>query len=395
MQPATMLQPLQEIGLQPETTFRGRLTNLRPGASYEFEVVAPSSGQVMDSGLFATERLVPPSAKAHVVDGVFTRSGSDGEWSDVEPVKGRYAYLYADFDGTRLHLLNDWHLCRQHVSPWEFNKFELRTWPADDRMRERLIRWLIRVFADGHVEVSANGLPAAEFVTGKYGHATSPLVPKEEHSLYELSIAVAEAYDPHSETPDTGWKWDMEWLDPPGAAFNWIQPKASVQRESVLVPDPKTSAGTPSSKPVVLVQEPVRVRGTLFPEGGMTVIGEWVPPPARNGNGCHTIVRCHRDDAEVQVAWSQVAWIGRSATPAAVVCRVREVEVPRPIARTLASPAMPVMQPAPLDADEETSAWTNVPRGNTTHHRPLTAFAGPLSSLHGARHERHRFAEEL
>ena len=54
----------------------------------------------------------PTTQVGHVVDGLFTgwAPGMVGnyEWSGITPARGRFTNAYFDFDGTYLHILNDW-----------------------------------------------------------------------------------------------------------------------------------------------------------------------------------------------------------------------------------------------------------------------------------------------
>jgi hypothetical protein len=326
MQPAVDTQQTREISLRPRVyAYQGRLSDLKLGATYEFEVVARGRpAEVLESGLFATERFIPPSVKGHVVDGLFTCQGADHEWADVEPVKGRYAYLYADFDGVSLHLMNDWHLCREPISEWDYNKFQVRTWPADDADRRRAIQWLIRVYPNGKVAVDLNGEDASIFVCGAHAHGLSPLVPDTMHSRYELSLDILGANLAQSdEVPEDGWEWEMEWLDP-------------------LAGSPNRAAAASA-----LVQEPVSVAGTLLPTGGMTIVAHWAPPPPPcKGGALGTSVRCEGDSAEITVTC-----LGSSPTD--LVCRMREVTLPAP--QTTSETATPATLPDPRQA--ELDAW--------------------------------------
>ena len=68
--------------------------------------------------------------RTHVVDGRFTGwSVGDGdagpEWTGVTPAVGRFTNCYFDFDGTSLHILNDWiYNDAQPVSASCFNQFD-------------------------------------------------------------------------------------------------------------------------------------------------------------------------------------------------------------------------------------------------------------------------------
>lgn len=287
-----------------------RLTALLAGETYRVDMVDPQA-RVLDSALVAPERRVRPSGQGHIVDGVFTCMGDGREWADIEPVKGRYSYLYADFDGTHLHILNDWHLCREPVSEWDFNKFEARTWPQG--AQEQVIRWRICVYAHGEVRVEMNGAKSEGFVEGKYGHSTSVLIPHKEHSIYELSVAVAEAHRRQDRSTSAGdWQWEMEWLDPPAAS-----PNAELAATTTSYFAPLGSPGLSlerrlRDRPVGQVKEPVWVEGILLRDGGLTIAANWNPPKTtRQGGQGRMSVRCNGDVAEVETARNTRASAGQ------------------------------------------------------------------------------------
>ena len=48
---------------------------------------------------------IPASKFSHSADGKFT---DDAEWSDAKPIRGAFANMYFDYDGTKMHVLADW-----------------------------------------------------------------------------------------------------------------------------------------------------------------------------------------------------------------------------------------------------------------------------------------------
>ena len=90
-----------------------------------------------------------------MVDGQFTNWsvgwGGAHEWSGVTPAVGRFTNCYFDFDGTSLHILNDWiYNDAQPVSAHCFNQFDAWTGGGSER-------WQVKVFGDGRVQVRLNG----------------------------------------------------------------------------------------------------------------------------------------------------------------------------------------------------------------------------------------------
>ena len=130
----------------------------------------------------------PRSAHPHTADGRFTDwtegDEEDFEYFDVTAARGMYSYFYADYDGERLWLLNDWFYNGDDIEPDCYNQFGVWTGNGQDS-------WDIRAYGDQHIEVRLNGALLAEDderVSGGYGHVGSPNDP-EPHTVYEISIA--------------------------------------------------------------------------------------------------------------------------------------------------------------------------------------------------------------
>jgi hypothetical protein len=129
----------------------------------------------------------PHSAYEHTADGEFTdwEEGADEfEYFDVTAAQGMYSHFYADYDGERLWLLNDWFYNGDDIDPDCYNQFGVWTGGGTQR-------WDIRAFGDQRIEVRLNGeLLASDDarVTGGYGHVGSPNDP-DPHTVYEISIA--------------------------------------------------------------------------------------------------------------------------------------------------------------------------------------------------------------
>jgi hypothetical protein len=102
----------------------------------------------------------------------------------VTPAVGRFTHCYFDFDGTSLHILNDWiYNDAQPVSAHCFNQFDAWTGGGAER-------WVIKVFGDNTVEVRLNGQPQpANFsgAAGAVGNGPSPNT-GTNHSIFELSF---------------------------------------------------------------------------------------------------------------------------------------------------------------------------------------------------------------
>ncbi len=134
--------------------------------------------------------VVPKQPYPHTVDGVFTdwdalNPPDDWEWKGASPASGKYTWAYFDYDGTKLHILNDWRYNDTTVlDPDCFNLF--KAWTGGGKEV-----WLLKVFGDGTTEVSLNGEPydlAGVEVTGEAKFTVSPLLPDTEHTIFELSF---------------------------------------------------------------------------------------------------------------------------------------------------------------------------------------------------------------
>ncbi len=129
----------------------------------------------------------PKSSYPHTADGGFTdwngQSGGQYEWSDVTAARGMYSYLYADFDGQRLWILNDWFYNGENINPDCYNQFQV--WTAGGAER-----WDIRSYGDQRIEVWKNNTKLdlnSDEVLGGYGFGPSPNS-EEPHTMYELGI---------------------------------------------------------------------------------------------------------------------------------------------------------------------------------------------------------------
>ena len=75
---------------------------------------------------------IPKSAFPHTADGTFSSwNGASPpaqfEYFDVPSAKGMYSFFYADFDGERLWLLNDWAHGGAAIEPDCYNQFKVTT----------------------------------------------------------------------------------------------------------------------------------------------------------------------------------------------------------------------------------------------------------------------------
>ncbi len=289
----------REVALSPSVAYEGELNNLQPGRTYQVDIIAPATG-VLSSAIIAPERSIPQSARGHMVDGAFTSVIE--EWSDIVPIRGRYAHLYADFDGTCLHILNDWHICKEPINEWDYNKFEIRTWPENDQ--EQTLVWIIRVYPNGRVNVLLNDEFVDDLVDGTHGHGRSPLLPDKDHSIYELSVDVDAAHRRHGHTkPAEAWRWEMTWLDPLVASPNSRMADLVVAYQPPILVDGRPGDPCPTDDKIGLAQEPVHVSGKLLAAGGMTITAHWCPPtPPEDSDAAHVWIRCLADTAEVYVS---------------------------------------------------------------------------------------------
>jgi hypothetical protein len=130
------------------------------------------------------------SSYKHTVDGAFTdwKPGTKGdyEYKDVAAAQGMYSKFYADFDGKKLHILNDWFYNGAAIEPDCYNQFTVYTGNGSQY-------WDIRAFGDQHIEVRLNNQLLAEDdgrVTGGYSHTATPNDAKP-HTVYEIAVTTA------------------------------------------------------------------------------------------------------------------------------------------------------------------------------------------------------------
>lgn len=130
------------------------------------------------------------SSYEHTIDGAFTdwKPGTKGdyEYKDVAAAEGMYSKFYADFDGKKLHILNDWLYNRGAIEPDCYNQFTLYTGGGSQY-------WDIRAFGDQHVEVRLNSkLLAADDAraTGGYSYTATPNDARP-HTVYEIAVTTA------------------------------------------------------------------------------------------------------------------------------------------------------------------------------------------------------------
>ncbi len=133
-----------------------------------------------------------PTVNAHVVDGAFTGE----EWTGATRLEGMFTDVYMDYRDGRLYFLNDWRSNEEGITPNCFNYFQIRvgTGYLD-----------LRVFGDGHVEVTRDYVRVDVDAEGAYGLGPSPKW-ATPHTIYEFSIPLVATqidvccYDPITST---------------------------------------------------------------------------------------------------------------------------------------------------------------------------------------------------
>ena len=114
----------------------------------ESEVCSPAGvGRLNDGNaitLLGVNISNEQSAFGHNVDGQVTGD----EWSDIEPVRGRFSNLYLDFDGTSIHMLNDWIFSdNRTVAPQCYSVLDV--WSGVPNGTGSIDTWQFKVFGDG------------------------------------------------------------------------------------------------------------------------------------------------------------------------------------------------------------------------------------------------------
>ena len=130
----------------------------------------------------------------HVTDGEFTGwsvgQSLTGEWAGTRPAIGRFTNAYFNYDGERLHILNDW--IYNDVLEVEATCYNLfNAWTGSGRER-----WELKVYGSGRVSVKLNGKAIMQTnkvanSTGAIGFHASPIRKQSKHSIFEVSFAAS------------------------------------------------------------------------------------------------------------------------------------------------------------------------------------------------------------
>jgi len=133
---------------------------------------------------------VPPPMNPITVDGEFTGwdGGASHEWNGIPPLTGRYTHLYAAYRNDTLYFLNDWHYNTKSIPAEDcYNEFTFNVgWGTDARV------YTIRAHNNGEVSVLVDGVAVEETdleVQGGHSWGTSPLMPDEPHTIWELGVS--------------------------------------------------------------------------------------------------------------------------------------------------------------------------------------------------------------
>jgi hypothetical protein len=188
----------------------------------------------------------PGSAYPHTADGEFTDWApgmTEGfEYSDVTGAQGMYSRFYADFDGQRLWMLNDWFYNGDAIDPDCYNQFGVWTGGGSQW-------WEIRAYGDQRIEVRLNGTLLDDDdarVSGGYAFTATPNDPAE-HTVYEIGI-----------TTEPG-SWGVQ-LHDPGPTFSCQQ----LETDPIQYAGSSTDDGStidPTQVPTMPEQPEPRVSG--------------------------------------------------------------------------------------------------------------------------------------
>ena len=161
------------------------------------EIPEPDSTDFINNNYLTfrgTEIINKKPTALHVTDGEFTGwsvgQSLTGEWSGTRPAIGRFTNAYFNFDGDRLHILNDW--VYNGVQAVESNCYNLfNAWTGSGRER-----WELKVYGSGVVSVKLNGKIVLQNdnrvnATGAIGFFTSPVRSQANHSIFEVSFAAS------------------------------------------------------------------------------------------------------------------------------------------------------------------------------------------------------------
>jgi hypothetical protein len=261
-------------------------------SSMQFTTLAPEPGPIVN----------PMSEYPHTADGQLTdweEGAEEYEYFDVQAARGMYSHFYADFDGERLWILNDWYYNGDDIDPDCYNLFGVWTAGGNDR-------WEIRAYGDQHVEVRLNGLlleKGDDRVTGGYSRTATPNDAKE-HTVYEIAVQT----QPGS--------WGVQ-LHDPGPSFGCERLEtdptnyaATTDGDGTTI-DP-TLAPTVPTKPVARQQSGTGTLGTLTPSLAWT--SEDAP-----GNGTTYVLELFVGQGTEQLIYRRVVYGNDLTLPAGLV----------------------------------------------------------------------------
>jgi len=130
----------------------------------------------------------PVSAYSHTVDGQFTGwtpTATTFEWFDITPVVGQYSKLYYDYvdnlSMSRFFVMNDWFVNTESnptTYPGDYNQFLIT---AGSDLYE------IRVYGNGSLTLTKNGLADSTYYEGGFFFGTSPNS-STAHTMWEIAI---------------------------------------------------------------------------------------------------------------------------------------------------------------------------------------------------------------
>jgi hypothetical protein len=131
----------------------------------------------------------PKASYPHRADGAFSDwepGATDYEYQGVQAAQGMYSRFYANHDGERLWMLNDWFYNGDAIEPDCYNQFGVYTGGGTEF-------WEIRAYGDQHIEVRLNGSVLAaddERVLGGYSLVATPN-DSTPHTVYEIGVETA------------------------------------------------------------------------------------------------------------------------------------------------------------------------------------------------------------
>ena len=167
------------------------------GDAHRVTHVATNSIPHLLDGIFSGFNVGIPSQRRLLQSGT-AQNGTDmwaagHEWSDITPAVGRLSYAYFDYNGSHLHILNDWIYNDERHPEYDTECYSLfNAWTANGTER-----WALQLWPNGTTHVTLNDVLIQAWnatsdvngsLTGIGSMGVSPMQPTVNHSIFEVAF---------------------------------------------------------------------------------------------------------------------------------------------------------------------------------------------------------------